>query len=93
MTKPVFAFVCLAVGCFAGSTLPVVTAQSFAPNPKAQRWEGYCRNWNATSQAEVVEMLNGFVKEAGANSFEPVSLTAGSSVSAGIICFKRPSAQ
>ena len=90
MTKPVFAFICLTVGCFAGATLPVVTAQSFAPNPKAQRWEAYCRNWDASTQAGVVEMLNGFVKEAGANGFEPVSLTAGSSVNAGLICFKRP---
>lgn len=87
-----FAFFCLAVGCVAGATLPVVTAQSFAPNPKAVRWEGYCRNWAGSSHSgEVVDVLNGFVKEAGGNGLEPVGLTSGSSLDSGVICFKRPS--
>jgi hypothetical protein len=93
MTKPVFAFVCLAIGCFAGATLPAVTAQSFAPNPKAQRWEGYCRVWDESSKGSAAQVVNGFIWEAGAAGFEPVGVAGSQTVAAGMICFKRPFGQ
>ncbi len=40
--RVVIAFSCVLVGCAVGATMPRLAAQSFPPNPTAQRWEQVC---------------------------------------------------
>ncbi len=75
------AFSSVLVGCAVGATMPRLAAQSFPPNPSAQRWEQFCDFVDTTSGRDINESL----VRRGANGFEFVAFSGG-----GYVCFKRP---
>jgi hypothetical protein len=89
MKRSVLAFVCLVLGCVGGAYLPAVSAHSFAPNPKATKWEGYCFAFDEFSKGAAADLVTKQIQEAGLQDFEPFGVTGSQSAAAGLVCFKR----
>jgi len=78
------AFSSVLVGCAVGATMPRLAAQSFPPNPQAQRWEQVCED---TDDYDIATTTR-WVAARGNQGFELVSTTlVGSDI---WLCFKRP---
>ncbi len=96
MRKYAVALVCLVIGCAAGSTIPTLTAQSYAPNPSAPRWEQYCEVAETLVLQRGRDQLNENLRRSGSEGWELVSeslLSAGHGQGDHLVCFKRPVAQ
>jgi hypothetical protein len=96
MRKYAVALVCLVIGCAAGSTIPAITAQSFAPNPSAPRWEQYCEVTPSLRGEAGVNRWNESLRRSGVEGWELVSDSlhqGGPGETGHLACFKRPMAQ
>jgi hypothetical protein len=81
----VIAFSCVLAGCAIGATMPRLAAQSYPPNPTAQRWEQFCE----TTGSRDVGPVNRVLTLRGREGFELVSMDLGNFT----FCFKRPAAR
>jgi hypothetical protein len=91
MKNVVAGFVCILIGCAAGATMPAVTAQSFGPNPSAQRWEQYCE-WESRGR-NAMERLNSKIQQRGMEGWELTNTHYNGDMKQNVACFKRPASQ
>jgi hypothetical protein len=91
MKNVVAGCVCILIGCAAGAAIPAVTAQSFGPNPSAQRWEQYCE-WEDRSRS-AMERLSATIRQRGMEGWELAEVHYDVYMSRNVACFKRPASQ
>ena len=77
------------VGCAVGATMPRLAAQSFPPNPAAQRWEQVCEDTDDND----MNLANRRLAARGAEGFELVAFAESPRDGDIWICFKRPVAR
>jgi hypothetical protein len=90
MRKSLATLATLFVGCATGVAVQGLAAQSFAPNPSAQKWEVLCVNprFGGTGRDTVDQQMTQHLHEVGMSGWEPYSMF-GTTQSARA-CFKRP---
>src|SRR5512135_2765458 len=78
MKKFAFGFACVLAGCAAGAAMPHVTAQTFAPNPGAHRWQQFCDNEGTShfSGRSYDRSLSESIAGRGMEGWEHVAFTA-----------------
>lgn len=86
MSKVGIGFVCVLIGCAAGAAMPSVTAQSFGPNPSAQRWDQFCE------KSGNLNGINAKIRQRGLEGWELVTAYDDDAYGE-VACFKRPSAK